>query len=110
MNPIGIIIGIAAFLTIGIFHPIVIKAEYYFSKKCWWCFLLLGLLCIVLSLIINNTIISIIIGVVGFSSLWGIKELFEQERRVLRGWFPKNPNRKVPYPPSANNAQSPSKK
>jgi len=98
MNYTGIIIGIAAFLTIGIFHPIVIKAEYYLSKRCWWWFLLLGILCIVSSLCIKNQIISIIVCVVGFSSLWGIKELFEQERRVLRGWFPKNPQRKVPYP------------
>ena len=97
MNLTGIIIGTAAFLTIGIFHPVVIKAEYYFSKNCWWCFLLLGLLCIGVSLFIKNYILSTIIGVVGFSSLWGIKELFQQEKRVLRGWFPKNPNRKKPY-------------
>lgn len=98
MNAIGIIIGVASFFTIGIFHPIVIKAEYYFSKRCWWCFLLVGLGCIALSLFLDNTVLSIIVSVVGFSSLWGIKELFEQERRVLRGWFPKNPNRKIPYP------------
>ncbi len=97
MNPTGIIIGIIAFLAIGLFHPIVIKAEYYFSKSCWWCFLLIGLLCIVLSLFIHNPIFSTAIGVVGFSSLWSIKELFEQEKRVLRGWFPKNPNRKKSY-------------
>ena len=33
MNWQGIIIGISAFLIIGIFHPIVVKGEYYFSKK-----------------------------------------------------------------------------
>ncbi len=98
MNFTGIIIGVAAFLTIGIFHPIVIKAEYYYSKSCWWWFLLLGLACLVLSLLIQNFILSTVIGVVGFSSFWSIKELFEQERRVLRGWFPKNPKRKKPYP------------
>jgi len=27
--------------------------------------------------------------------LWSIHELFEQEKRVERGWFPKNPNRKI---------------
>lgn len=97
MNPTGIITGIVVFLTIGLFHPIVIKAEYHFSKSCWWCFLLIGLLCIALSLFIQNSILSTAIGVVGFSSLWSIKELFEQEKRVLRGWFPRNPNRKKPY-------------
>ncbi len=29
MNFAGILIGGAAFLIIGLFHPIVIKAEYY---------------------------------------------------------------------------------
>ena len=28
-----------------------------------------------------------------------IKELFEQEKRVLKGWFPMNPKRKDEYPP-----------
>ena len=29
----GIIIGICTFLIIGMFHPIVIKAEYYFGTR-----------------------------------------------------------------------------
>ena len=32
----GIIIGICTFLIIGMFHPIVIKAEYYWGTRCWW--------------------------------------------------------------------------
>ena len=32
-------------------------------------------------------------GVLGASFLWSVKELFEQEKRVEKGWFPKNPNR-----------------
>ena len=43
MNFTGIIIGAATFFSIGIFHPIVIKAEYYFGAQCWWAFLLAGL-------------------------------------------------------------------
>lgn len=35
MNWAGIIIGVTTFFVIGIFHPIVIKAEYYFGTKCW---------------------------------------------------------------------------
>ena len=35
MNFEGIIIGAAAFLIIGIFHPIVVKGEYYFGAKIW---------------------------------------------------------------------------
>lgn len=93
MNFQGLIIGIAAFAIIGIFHPIVIKSEYYIGKKVWPIFLLMGLLLIALSLFIDNITISTIIGITGFTSLWSIHELFEQEERVKKGWFPKNPNK-----------------
>lgn len=32
----GLLIGIATFLIIGLFHPVVVKAEYYWGTKCWW--------------------------------------------------------------------------
>ena len=35
----GLLIGIATFLIIGLFHPVVVKAEYYWGTKCWWIFL-----------------------------------------------------------------------
>ena len=40
----GIILGVSVFLIIGLFHPIVIKAEYCFGKGCWWVFALAGVL------------------------------------------------------------------
>lgn len=97
MNYIGLLIGLATFFTIGIFHPIVIKAEYYFGRRCWWAFLLAGLIFIMASLLVANNYLSIICGVVAFSSLWGILEVFQQHRRVQRGWFPMNPKRKKDY-------------
>ncbi len=86
----GIIIGAATFVTIGLFHPIVIKAEYHLGGGCWWIFLLVGLACIVGSLLTTG-IWSILLGVVGFSSLWSILELIKQRKRVDRGWFPEGP-------------------
>ncbi len=86
----GIIIGAATFVTIGLFHPIVIKAEYHLGAGCWWIFLLVGLACIVGSLLTTG-IWSILLGVVGFSSLWSILELIKQRKRVDRGWFPEGP-------------------
>ena len=32
----GLIIGVATFLIIGLFHPLVIKGEYYFGTRIWW--------------------------------------------------------------------------
>lgn len=94
MNIDGIIIGLISFLIIGIFHPIVIKGEYYFSKKIWPVFLIAGIIFLIISLYIENTILTATLGVTGFSCLWSIKELVEQEERVRKGWYPKNPNSK----------------
>ena len=94
MNYLGIIIGISAFLIIGVFHPIVIKSEYYFGKKVWPVFLVSGMFLIATSLLISNLIFSSIFGITGFTCLWSIHELIEQENRVKKGWFPKNPKRK----------------
>ena len=76
----GLIIGAFTFLIIGLFHPIVIKTEYYFGVKPWWIFLLGGLAALAAAMLVE--------------AFWSIKELFEQRQRVLKGWFPKNPKRK----------------
>ncbi len=89
----GIIIGVTAFLIIGLFHPIVIKCEYYFTWHIWPVFLVCGLLCCMLSLFISHVVISGAIAVLGFAMLWSIGELKEQAERVRKGWFPENPKR-----------------
>ena len=94
MNYSGLIIATTTFLVIGLFHPIVIKSEYYFGTRCWWVFALAGVLFIASSLLVTDAIVSPILGVVGCSCLWSILEIFEQKKRVEKGWFPKNPKRK----------------
>ncbi len=89
----GIIIAISTFLAIGVFHPIVIKTEYHFGTRPWWVFLVVGIGLCAGALFIENVILSSITGVVGASCLWSIGELFEQKKRVERGWFPKKPNK-----------------
>ena len=93
MNLQGIILGLASFLCIGMFHPIVIKAEYYFGVKCWPVFLIVGLAGCVGSLFVSDVYASVLLGVFSFSCFWSILELFEQRGRVQKGWFPKNPKR-----------------
>ena len=95
MNFTGIIVGLATFLVIGIFHPIVIKAEYYLGTKCWWLFLVAGLLFGAASLWVEHLIASTILGVTAFSSFWSILEVIHQHRRVEKGWFPKGPGHKA---------------
>lgn len=93
---LGLTIGICTFLVIGLFHPVVIKCEYYFGTRCWWWFLLLGIAAAVASIIVSDIFWSSLLGVVGFSSFWTIKEIFEQQERV-KGWFPRNPRRTYPW-------------
>ena len=93
----GIIIAVSTFLIIGLFHPIVIKMEYYTGTKYWWTFLFLGIICVVLALFCTNVILSSVLGVTGASLFWSIGELFEQKKRVEKGWFPMNPKRKNCY-------------
>lgn len=93
MNFNGILIGVISFLIIGIFHPIVIKGEYYFGKRIWPIFLISGIIFIFLSLSTSIEVLSAVFGILGFSCFWSINEIIEQEERVKKGWFPKNPKR-----------------
>lgn len=93
----GIITGAATFLIIGLCHPLVIKAEYYIGKKSWWGFLAVGVVLAAISLTLSDTTLSTIFGAGAFSFFWGIGEVIEQEKRVLKGWFPENPARHAYY-------------
>ena len=97
MNWNGLLIGLATFLCIGMFHPLVIKAEYHLGRQCWPLFLVAGIAALVASLFIRNTYASIILGVVAFSCFWSILEVHQQHHRVHKGWFPMNPKRHAEY-------------
>ena len=94
MNFLGLIVGVATFLIIGLFHPLVIKAEYYLGVSSWWLFLVSGIIGCAASLLVADTVVSILLGVFAFSSFWSIGEVFQQRKRVEKGWFPENPKRK----------------
>ncbi len=93
-NLLGIVIGLATFLIIGLFHPLVIKGEYYFGTKCWWVFAICGVVLAVASYLVDNVLWSSLLAVTAFSCFWSILEVFEQRRRVEKGWFPANTKRK----------------
>lgn len=93
LNWQGLAIGACTFLIIGLYHPLVIKGEYYFGLKVNYAFALAGIIASILALITTSTFWSAILAVVAFSSFWGIKEVYEQRERVRKGWFPANPKR-----------------
>ena len=94
----GVVLGLCTFLIIGIFHPLVVKAEYYFGTRSWWVFLIFGIICGIAPFFIRSLFSGALSAIVGFSSLWSIGEIFDQRKRVIKGWFPMNPKRKHEYP------------
>ncbi|MFW5850615.1 MAG: DUF4491 family protein [Bacteroidota bacterium] len=88
----GILIGFASFVITGIFHPVVIKLEYYYGTKSWIWLCIPGIALLFVSLF-TSTIVSILLGVLAFSLFWSCIEIFKQRTRVLQGRARKNPNR-----------------
>ena len=100
----GLLIGACTFLVIGAFHPLVIKAEYHFGTKCWWWFLVAGFLMIGASVMVSDLFVSCLLGVTAFSCFWSILEVFQQQERVRKGWFPRNPKRTYPWDSTSDKA------
>ena len=92
LNFYGIIIAFASFFVIGIFHPIVIKGEYYFSEKICPVFLTAGILFCAVS-IFTSGIVLVLCALIGGACLWSIRELKEQRKRVQKDRFPQNKKR-----------------
>lgn len=97
MNFTGILLGASVFLIIGICHPVVIWLEYYLGRRSWWILLVAGLMFAAVSVLMRSFLWSSILGAFAFSCFWGILEIFQQEKRVLKGWFPENPARHTYY-------------
>lgn len=97
LNLYGLLLGAIAFVNIGIFHPVVKYAEYYFGKRIWWVFFTSGVICVACSLFVDGKIGSLILGTTGFSFFWSTHEIFRQHQRVMRGQARRNPRRKYNY-------------
>ena len=89
----GLAVGLATFLIIGLFHPLVIKGEYYVGRRIRWWFLCAGIILLGLCIYVDDIVAAILLGVTAFSCFWSIHEVNEQVERVRRGWFPANPRR-----------------
>ena len=59
LNIYGLLIGLATFLIIGLFHPLVIKAGYYLGVKSWWLFLFAGIIFCIVSMLVSSMVVSI---------------------------------------------------
>ena len=98
MNYFGFLMGLATLFIIGLGFPLVIRGERYFGYLCWPYMMALGILIILASLFMQNDWLSVIVGVLGATFIWGSTELKEQAIRTEIGWFPFNENKiKLPF-------------
>ena len=67
------------------------RNQVYFGKEAWPVFMILGVLCTAASLFTDNQAVGAATAITGAAFLWSIRELFEQEERVKKGWWPENP-------------------
>src|SRR3970282_1142658 len=93
MNAFGLIVGIATLLIIGLGFPLVIQGERRFGYL-WWPYMLgIGVLIIGVSLFVPVDWLSVVIGAIGATFIWGSTELKEQAVRAELGWFLSKPIR-----------------
>ena len=96
MNFFGILIGIFTLLIIGLGFPLVIQTERRLGYL-WWPYMLgLGIFIILVSLFLRNDWLSVLVGVIGGTFVWGSTELKEQAIRAELGWFPFNGDKVKP--------------
>lgn len=92
----GILLGIFTMLSIGLGHVWVIKVEYHIGAHVWPVPVIIGAALVLASLWVDHVFLSAALGIFGFTVLWGAHELVRQEKRVERGWFPRNPRKRPP--------------
>lgn len=96
MNTFGLFTGIATLLIIGLGFPLVIQGERRLGYL-WWPYMMgLGALLIIASLYLSSDWLSILVGVLGATFVWGSTELKEQAVRAEIGWYPFNSNKLKP--------------
>ena len=88
MNSFGILTGLATLLIIGLGFPLVIHGERILGLTWWPYMMATGIVLILLSLLIAIDWISVVVGVLGATFVWGSTELKEQAVRAEIGWYP----------------------
>ena len=89
----GLVLSIVTVATIGFGHVMVRKVNYLYGTKPVPFVGLLGIGILTASVFAESTVVSGALGIAGITTLWDAIELVRQEKRVLKGHAPKNPNR-----------------
>ena len=96
MNLFGVLMGVSAFLLIGIGFTWVIYLERYGGQAWAPAVFILGILVIFASMLIENMYFAGLLGIFGGTIIWGAGELKEQAQRCQLGWFKKHDHKFLP--------------
>ena len=96
MNTFGLLTGIVTLFVIGLGFPLVIHGERIFGFLWWPYVLAVGIGLIIMSFFIRIDWLSVLVGVLGATFVWGSTELKEQAVRAELGWYPFNANKLKP--------------
>ena len=94
MNWIGLIAALTAFLSIWVGHVAVRKIE-FISPTVWLPTVIaisLGLFTEYCSLVTDNLPLKTALGIAGITLLWDSLEFTRQQKRIIKGHAPANPN------------------
>jgi hypothetical protein len=94
MNWIGLVAALTAFLSIWGGHVAVRKIEFV-SPTIWlptMIFAVSGVVVEILSLSTVNRPLSAVFGITGITLLWDALEFTRQQKRIVKGHAPANPN------------------
>ena len=88
MNWLGLLLGFASLLIVGLGFFWVIRGERSLGLLWWPYAMLLGVLLIGASLFVATDWGSALLGIFGASLIWGATEFKEQAVRAELGWYP----------------------
>lgn len=90
MNYSGIIVGLISLAIIGLWHFIVIKGEYLLGKRiCILIFAIIGFIFICVSMLTDNTEISVLLALFGFQHSGESERLSNRSAEWQRDGSPK---------------------
>lgn len=95
MNFTGILLAVFTFFAIGIGFVWVIKLEYHVGAHVARAVGILGVAMMLGSVLIPCFFGSALFGILGGTVLWGATELPDQEKRVAKGQFKRNPKKDI---------------
>jgi hypothetical protein len=81
----GLVLAITTFVTIGVGHVLVRRLHPKFGTRLGVKFLVMGGVVMVISIFVDQKLISGVLGIIAITTFWDGLEFFRQVKRVQKG-------------------------